>query len=146
MRVFSVEFLTEDIECASEEQVLIALFSKFGLLVNNLGLGLKVVDSETARWLPQGSNHHKRNDLKPDGFVILEAFTDAQDKGQEYLKGKPALETELFDCIRSIIEGKVEDAHSNEALGQAKLYAEKLQEYIPVLHVLLIVSLLYTLS
>lgn len=119
------------------------LFPKLGRLVNNLNIGLKVVDSETAQWLPQGSNHHPQYRLKPDGFVILEAFTDAEDKDLGFLKGKPALNSDLFMCMRSIIEGKAKDAHGNEALGQAKIYAEKLKEYIPVLHVMLNVSTLH---
>ena len=143
MSVFSDGFLTEDIGSVAEDQVMANLFPKLRHLVNNLNIGLEVVDSETAQWLPQGSNHHQRYDFKPDGFVILEAFTDAEDKGLGFLKGKPALKSDLFMCMRSIIEGKAVDAHGNEALGQAKLYAEKLQKFIPVLHVMLNVSMLH---
>ena len=88
---------------------------------------LDVFDSQTSCWLPQTKSGSLGNSLKPDGFCLLKHFGTRN--------GRPALNS-LFKCVRALVEGKKNSTLSNEALGQAAIYAEKLEYFgIPFVHV-----------
>lgn len=85
---------------------------------------LKLCDSQEFKWLPQDEQAERKNDLKPDGFVIDEALV--KDKGHRPF---------LFRCLRSLVEAKPDMAWSNDSIAQAMWYAEKLSRDVPFLHV-----------
>lgn len=85
---------------------------------------LKLCDSQEFRWLPQDDRAGRKNDLKPDGFVIDEALV--KDNGCRPF---------LFRCLRSLVEAKLEKAWTADTIAQAMWYAEKLSHHVPSLHV-----------
>ncbi len=120
---------TETIAQGSESGVMAALFPLLQTAISDLpnSKHLTLCDSQEHKWLPQDAACPEMNFLKPDGCVIHKAFVSPG-------AHKPALKR-LFPCLRSIVEGKQNDAVSNAAMGQALTYAEKLKGDIDILHV-----------
>eukprot|EP00038_Savillea_parva_P005155 m.149221 g.149221 ORF g.149221 m.149221 type:complete len:580 (+) comp11669_c0_seq26:35-1774(+) len=113
-----------------ENEVMAVIFPALQQALNAKDESLILGNSQEHKWLPQDPLCPPKNFLKPDGFVLYRAF---------FASGghKPADER-LFGCIRSLVEGKFDDAHGTEAMGQAQNYAQKLQVHVTILHVLLV--------
>lgn len=117
--------LTEEesktIPMAADERVVLEIV--FGALRKALndttdGHFLVLGDSQEHQWLPPQENSLPEHFLKPDGYVIHKAFVNKDGK-------KPA-SRRLFDCIRSIVEGKSTNACGTAAMGEVVQYAKAL--------------------
>jgi len=127
-----------------EGDVLKVWFSRLEEAVLSAGdFSLRVCDSQRASWLPQHDSCVSSTYLKPDGFVIHEAYLDDVSQPR-----KPA-HKRLFPFLRSVIEGKAKVAWGNMAMGEAIQYAKALSGLTGVKTRLLHVSyplLLYNAS
>ena len=100
-----------------EGDVLKVWFSRLEEAVLSAGdFSLRVCDSQRASWLPQHDSCVSSTYLKPDGFVIHEAYLDDVSQPR-----KPA-HKRLFPFLRSVIEGKAKVAWGNMAMGEAIQY------------------------
>jgi hypothetical protein len=127
-----------------EGDVLKVWFPRLEAAVLSAGdFSLRVCDSQRASWLPQHDSCVSSMYLKPDGFVIHEAYLDDVSQPR-----KPA-HKRLFPFLRSVIEGKTKFAWGNMAMGEAIQYAKALSGLTGVKTRLLHVSyplLLYNAS
>lgn len=104
-----------------EGDVLKVWFPRLQQAVLSTGdVSLRVCDSQRASWLPQHDSCATSMYLKPDGFVIHEAYVDDVSKPR-----KPA-DKRLFPFLRSVIEGKTDVACGYLAMGDAIQYAKAL--------------------
>lgn len=86
---------------------------------------LQIFDSQSRTWLVRGVGAS----FKPDYFVLHPAFFTRVDA----LAGTP-FSSNVFECLRCIIDGKLDDCTDNDSLGQARDYAKVL---LGLVHVLL---------